>query len=512
VHDSLDTLVPDFLAAFGNVRPAADLRAFLQDWKNLVPDSSRPVNLIRDFYNLLSFLHVTELDPDDPLFSARLGALARFSNILADFENVTRRGRWVEKDGARQFTGGTDRGEMYFQRLANFVLHYARDAYEDFDGEEAPDLDAVDILTVHQAKGLEWPVVFLPSLVDRRFPSSQAGKSRDWILPESLLSAATRRRYEGGEDDERRLFYVAITRARDVLYLSHFRRQKNRATMSRFLADLFPTNPLPDLDALPLPAAPEHARDEERPKISVSFSDLSDFDECGYRFRLSSSFGFETQLVPELGYGRAIHHVLRHVAENARATGSIPTQAEIEALLDREFYLPFANRVNFPNLRLMAARLIDRYVTRHQDDLHRIWATERPFELFLEDGSLSGRADVILDRHEGRPDALAIVDYKTTKGHERDELFAFQLAVYTAAGRAEGLNVEAAYLHHLEESVRSPIDVGASETAKAITKVNGLVEGLRQRRFPAKPEPKKCTPCEYRRLCRHSPADPWDEV
>jgi CRISPR/Cas system-associated exonuclease Cas4 (RecB family) len=142
----------------------------------------------------------------------------------------------------------------------------------------------------------------------------------------------------------------------------------------------------------------------------------------------------------------------------------------------------------------------------------RIWATERSFELHLDDGALSGRADVILDRHDGIPDALAIVDYKTTKGHERDAIFVFQLSVYSAAGRAEGVDVRATYLHHLEESARSSIDITPPATTAALGKVNGLVADLRARRFAPKPEASKCGVCEYRLLCKHAPDDPWDDV
>ena len=70
-----------------------------------------------------------------------------------------------------EFRGGQDRGIWFYRQLFNYLQFYALDAYEDFEGEDTFDLDAVDILTVHQAKGLEWPVVFLPALVDGRFPS-----------------------------------------------------------------------------------------------------------------------------------------------------------------------------------------------------------------------------------------------------------------------------------------------------------------------------------------------------
>ena len=91
-----------------------------------------------------------------------MGALARFSEVLGDFEHVNRRGRQVEKDGTRVFEAANDRGTQLLPRAHNYLLHYARDAYEEFEGEPTVDLDAVDILTVHQAKGLEWPIVFMP--------------------------------------------------------------------------------------------------------------------------------------------------------------------------------------------------------------------------------------------------------------------------------------------------------------------------------------------------------------
>jgi hypothetical protein len=122
-----------------------------------------------------------------------MGCLARFSEILADYEHVTRRARFVTENGQDVFRGGQDRGKWFYLKLFNYLQHYALDAYEDFEGEDTFDLDAVEVLTVHQAKGLEWPVVFVPSLVQNRFPSKRAGQAQDWLLPASVFPAATRR-------------------------------------------------------------------------------------------------------------------------------------------------------------------------------------------------------------------------------------------------------------------------------------------------------------------------------
>ena len=93
----------------------------------------------------------------------------------------------TDQSGRLRFEAARDRGRDYFRALYNYLLHYARDAYEDFAGEEHSAFDAVSVLTIHQAKGLEWPVVFLPALVEGRFPSRLAGTPQTWLLPEDVF-------------------------------------------------------------------------------------------------------------------------------------------------------------------------------------------------------------------------------------------------------------------------------------------------------------------------------------
>ena len=105
--------------------------------------------------------------------------------------------------------------------------------------------DAVAVLTVHKAKGLEFPSVFLVGLVDGRFPA--AGRRDPLAIPATLLSGG------GLEGDvhlreERRLFYVGMTRARDELILSHAADYGGRRArrVSPFVLESLD---LPDVDA-----------------------------------------------------------------------------------------------------------------------------------------------------------------------------------------------------------------------------------------------------------------------
>ena len=488
----------------------AELVSYFEDWKSYHDKSNRPVSLVGDFYKHLNMLGIAKIDPDSPEGSARLGAYARFSKILADYEHVTMRGRWVTGDDREPvYRSGLNRGQWFWQGLANYLVHYAKESYEDFSGEEIHDLDAVSILTVHQAKGLEWPILFLPALTNKRFPSTMCGRSQNWAIPEASFPADKRIRYEGSDADERRLFYVAMTRAKDIVYASTFKKITRRVGSSRYLEELAEAlglNPshIPDLSSLPLPAPPEPGDQDDPPPLELGYSDLADYEDCGYGYRLSRIFGFERELAQELGYGKAVHHVLRHVAESVRATGITPSDTEIEEILQNEFYVPFAKKSTLANMLKNVKNLTQKYVTDWEPDLHRVWETERPFEIHFDGGILIGRADIILDQENGKADHLAIVDYKTSTDTDRDDRYARQLQVYAAAGRQEGLEIDACYVHELKSSQRTTIDSDIPDTNTATTWAAGRVAEIRSGSYPHRAKAKKCDGCDFKLVCTHT--------
>ena len=192
------------------------MRRLLREWRAAVPRKDRTADLVGELYGLLDELRVREWDLTDPMTVNRLGTLARFTELLADYESVRRRAR-PDVEAAGEQVGGQDRGDWYYRNLAIHIVNYAQGAYEDFDGETDFELNAVDLTTVHRAKGLEWPLVFVPSMTARRFPTTRTGQRQSWLVPRELFDAD---RYEGSDADERRLFYVALTRARDWVSVS----------------------------------------------------------------------------------------------------------------------------------------------------------------------------------------------------------------------------------------------------------------------------------------------------
>jgi DNA helicase-2/ATP-dependent DNA helicase PcrA len=488
-------LVQEFTTVFSlEATQQKNLKKALVDWKKRVPSDKESANLLADVYDILEILDLKSWNFDDPMVLNRLGSIARFSVLLTDYETVQRRSRPDPKKPG-EMIGGQDRGEWYYRGFARFVNNYANGTFDGFEGEDDYSINAVDLTTVHSAKGLEWPAVFVPSLTSKRFPSSKNGSQQDWLVPREMFDAS---RYEGSDEDERRLFYVAITRARDWLSLSrhkHVKSTKSTAGPSPYFSEL--SEHCFEVDEITVPKLT--AKTDSDSELIISYSDLASFMECGHAFRLRQRLGFRPRIAEAIGYGRAIHHILRTVAEITKESGNVPDQKTIDKLLDSNFFLPNASKFMHQKLKQGAKRLIDNYVTEHSADLRRVFETERPFELHLDGVTIVGRADVILDYEDGVPSALALVDYKSAT--VSDNSFDLQLQIYTDAGRREGLDVQASYVHDLDSGVRVSIDVSPTALKDAEARAVTAANQLKQRVFLANPEKNRCKNCEVRTIC-----------
>lgn len=487
----IDDLLSDYRTVFElSKRDVKPLSRWLESWKAKSRETDLSVSLVGDFYKLLELLGISTWDTTVAVKRNRLGTIARFSTVLADYESVARRSR-RDADNPGEQVGGEVGGEWFYRNLALVLVNYSNGSYDDFDGEKDPRSDGVAVGTVHGAKGLEWPVVFLPSLTKKRFPSSRAGSPQTWLVPGNLFDAT---RYEGSDGDERRLFYVALTRARDWLALSsHSRVNTNAVHPSPYLEECLKIAAEPG--GRPKSVQPTAV---EIADLVVSYSDLAAYRTCPQSYLLRNELGFKPPLQSELGYGNAVHHVMRSIAEYTQTSGKVPSAKQINKLLLSEFFLPFANKPAHREMRDKARRLVDLYLNEHKADLLRTWATERPFELYLPGVIVSGRADVIYDDQNGQPGNLAIVDYKTSTGADVEPL---QLQVYTDAGRREGLTVSAAFVHDMGQATRHTIDVSEGAIADAAATVSVAAESLSQRDFTPLPERAKCRACDVRRMC-----------
>lgn len=492
-------LTADLLANYESVFDLSkdqinSLRGHLFSWQQRSREKDFNVSLVGDFYSLLGLLGIDSWDTTDAPIRNRIGTIARFTNVLADYETVTRRARRDPSNVGEQ-VGGSIGDEWFYRNFALLLVNYANGNYDDFDGEEDLLAEGVALGTIHGAKGLEWPVVFLPSLTDGRFPSSKSGQVQSWLIPRDLFDAS---RYEGSDADERRLFYVAVTRARDWVSLSSHRKVSNKPGAHARKQSPYLTEALSHATGggHPTAAVPSGI---EAPDLTVTYSELAVYNDCPQSYLLRNELGFMPPIQVELGYGNAVHHVMRVIAEHTQQSGGLPSPREINDLLTTDFFLPFANKAAHKEMREKARKLVFKYVSDHKDDLLRTWATERPFELYLPGVVISGRADVIYDDHDGVAENLAIVDYKTSTGGHIEPL---QLQVYADAGRREGLTVGAAFIHDMSTTTRHEVAVDPATVAAAESSVLITAEALKQRDFTPNPEVTKCRACDVRLVCK----------
>lgn len=156
--------------------------------------------ILSDFCETICFL-----DESVPDLEARRTAFEGITTILNDYDEIY--GDW-------QLTA----------RITGVLKFLATRAAEEYKyhsfSPKDPHAETVQIMTVHKAKGLEFQVVFLPELIQREFPVSNLGGKRYWHVLGGTFEE-NKNKYQSSVEDERKLFYVAVTRAKQKLYLTY---------------------------------------------------------------------------------------------------------------------------------------------------------------------------------------------------------------------------------------------------------------------------------------------------
>ena len=284
--------------------------------------------------------------------------LGKFSQLISDFETIHFQSKPAEKYGS----------------FADFLQYRAEDAYpEGWQDNQYANPDAVRIMTIHQAKGMQWPVVFVPALLRNRFPAAGVGGRNVWhLLPRDGVKGQPR--FEGTIEDERRLFYVAMTRSQKFLHLTWapIAGKNNRyASASEFwddiLASKYVKRRVPDYSRASACTAEPRAGVAN---VVFSFSDLKYFFECPYQFKLRILYGFNAPIHEALGYGKSLHDALAEV--HARAIrGDVADACEVPRLVETHLHAPYAYPALRQQLEASAERVLRDYLSRQRQALRQ---------------------------------------------------------------------------------------------------------------------------------------------
>lgn len=368
---------------------------------------------------------------------------------------------------------------------------------EDF-GESVPihtPPDSVLVTTVHQAKGLEWPIVIIPTIVNRRFPvASRRHKSS---FPDNITA-----RYGTNLEDETRLFYVAVTRAQEKLFLLDYDTQ-DRRKRSPFLQPLAKAGIEPQSNAANLPRTAWRVRRDASVyqnvhPVLLGLSDLLLYFDCPYQFGLRRWAGIQPSVGDELGFGRGLHELIQRQYDS----DTVWSEEELQNQVHAHVHLPLMSEPEEERAR----QVIEKRLARLQDI--GVFAAEVESEISVEvvfqGGVVHGIVDCIC---KTSTDGLLVRDWKTNVHETFIARYEKQLQFYVHALRAQGRAITAADVVDVGKTGESgslslhPVDISNDAIQKLINLCETGLAGIARAEFTPKPSVDACASCDVRRLC-----------
>ncbi|MBI4281047.1 UvrD-helicase domain-containing protein [Candidatus Uhrbacteria bacterium] len=403
------------------------------------------------------------------------------------------------------------------------------------EGKIAPHPDegpeAVKILTCHAAKGLEFRYVFVTNLVDRRFPSLERREPIE--LPDGLVKETIP---EGDIhlEEERRLFYVACTRAAEGLFFTsaddYGGLRKKKA--SRFLQELRTLGTLPntevfgDLSPSPTLHIEREVKNQDTKKMTLpsyfSFTQLKAFETCPLQYKFAHLLKIPVSGRPTFSFGRTIHLTLQRFCqalcirrEQAQGTlfaagttekitwpsAGLPITFEEllglyqEAWIDDWYESQNQKQAYFEKGKALLKLFYEEAMRRPPTPLHLEWG----FHLKLDGYTIRG----VIDRLDRLPDgSLEIIDYKTGAAKtedsaDPDQLYIYQLALQEVMGQTPARLT----YYYVEDGKRVSFLGSSEDLLKLKEKIRATIQALGQSDFPATPAKEKCRHCDFKNIC-----------
>lgn len=384
--------------------------------------------------------------------------------------------------------------------------------------------NAVNILSVHSSKGLEFPVVFLVNLVSDRFPTRN--RSELIPIPQDLIKEIL----PSGDyhiEEERRLFYVGATRARDELFLSaalFYGEGKRKKKISPFVYEILeqenvekiitkriePTGQLTLLEWI----EPKETLSTDKPLLKtpikyLSYSQMQTFEVCPLHYKLKYVLKIPTPPTSAQSLGTSVHAVLRDFYQNW-IRGEKTKISEIKKLLDKNWVNEgYSSKIHEREAYKKAEKIITGYLKGDFNPKNIPLATEYGFNFFINDLKIGGVIDRVNDLGNGR---IEILDYKTGNNvlEEKELANNLQLTIYALAASLvqekffkKPPDQVSLSLYFLEKERKITTTRTKQQLEEAKKQILEIADKISKSDFSCS-KSNLCINCEYKMLCNIS--------
>lgn len=458
------------------------------------------------FYQLLQFPLFSQFLAEEALQGVDKGRAARnlatFSKLITKFEYLhyisVLNPEYLEKN-IRDL----------FNQFLRFLVDGGIGEYED-DSEYAPK-GCVSFLTVHQSKGLEFPVVVCDSL--EAVPRKQHTALDELLEDGGYLSKP---RFEPLEHiknfDFRRLYYTAFSRAQNLLVLAA--QERNGRGLGKTPSKYFETYfyGLPSWRDVPLDALTFEAVKEINLKREYSFtSHITLFENCAEQYRFFKELEFNPIRAGAQLFGSLVHQTIEDIHKAVlRGEEKIIAPDKIKEWLNVNYqYLSKKERQYLAPQSLRAVEgHVMRYYERENGHWDRIKEAEVEISLVKDQYILKGSVDLIRGEH----DTVEIIDFKSEKkpdiekDQERLKQYQSQLEVYAhLVEERTGQKVSRMHLYYTGEDGGNPyVSFNKDDRAigKTIARFDEIVDRIERQDYRIQERPAKlCQNCDMRAYC-----------
>ena len=423
----------------------------------------------------------------------------------------------------------------FFDRVQNFemersdsniftLIEWLTLMFQLGDSPTAADIDirdrnAVNILTVHSSKGLEFKVVFLVNLVSERFPTRE--RAEKIPLPEGIVKEKIKPGTDFHLEEERRLFYVGMTRAKELLYFTAadlYGTGKRGKKLSLFIYEAVPklkekTEQIESIQQLSLESvlAPYEEQIEDKEKklplkvTYITYSNLQMFDICPLHYKAKVIFNIPTPTAAVQSFGISMHNTLYRFYMLVQ-DGTFPSRDDLQDILKKEWMSDgYENKKHEEERSSQGTRILDEFYKTEGKNPEKPLALELPVSFILKNGvKVFGK----IDRVDKKGRGIEIIDYKTGEDNPKAEKsHKLQLAMYALAAtrvkdpildrKAEDITVS---IQFLEGNTKKTMNFTAVDLEKLEDELIEKIIEIEQSDFKCSGSI-LCKTCEYKILC-----------